>query len=65
VIFSSQLNKVVAVLAEGPDNVHLSLLRIYLNWKEDSKVYEGVKFSGEEMLINLYRYYISSFKDLD
>jgi len=30
VIFSSQLNKVVGVLTEGGDSVHLALLRIYL-----------------------------------
>ena len=32
VVFSSQLNKVVGLLTEGPDNVHLALLRIYLTW---------------------------------
>ena len=32
VVFSSQLNKVVGVLTEGADNVHLALLRIYLTW---------------------------------
>lgn len=54
----------MAVLTEGSDSVHLALLRVFLGYEETAKMYEGVRFSGEEMLVNLYRYYISSFKDI-
>ena len=66
VIFTSQLNKVVALLAEGGDDIHSALLRIYFSWVSysDSKWFDGVIFSGDEMLINLYRYYVHSFKEI-
>jgi len=37
----------VAVLAEGGDNVHLALLRIYLSSSQDSKMFEDINFSGD------------------
>lgn len=61
VVFSAQLNKVLAVLTEGSDEVHLSLLRIYLSRGEA----ESARFSGAEMLVNLYRYYVSSFREIE
>jgi len=64
VIFTSQLNKVVALLSGGGDDVHSALLRIYFSWQNNTqnKFFDGVIFSGDEMVINLYRYYIQSFK---
>ena len=37
VIFSSQLNKVLALLTEGDDDVHSSLLRIYIAGQNNSE----------------------------
>lgn len=28
-------------------------------------MFEGATFVGQEMLTNLYRYYVNSFKDID
>ena len=45
--------------------MHLALLRIYLNWGNELRMYEGAKFNGDEMLVNLYRYYVSCFRDVE
>jgi hypothetical protein len=65
VIFSNQLNKVTRLLAEGGDELHLALIRIYFAEQEeaDRKQFEGRVFTGSEMVHNLHRYYVESFED--
>lgn len=65
VIFSNQINKIVKILTESQDEVHLALIRIYFAAVDNiqRKQFQGHQYNAQDILYNLYKFYIENFDD--
>lgn len=66
VVFSDQLNKIEALLQTDEPAVGFALCRLYWankkTYRATRKCFAQCVFTGEQMLYNLFRHYITSFK---